>query len=414
VAEPLTVLIAARDEEARIGATVEALRSTFPAAEIVVADDGSRDSTVAVAEGAGARVIGLPRLGKGQALTLAEREAQAGVLLLSDADLEGDLAPLLEDGADLTIAAFAERQGGGFGIAKRTARALVRACGGFTAREPLSGQRALSAAAREACFPLAPGFGCEVRMTIDAARAGLDIEERELPLSHRPTGREPRGFLHRGRQLLDAVLACGPTALNYRGLRLPLVGALVAMAGARAPTRVRLGVAGIALLGLTDDLWSGPERGFRAHFGSGPTTGVAKAVGIPAIALATTRSLRAAALVSLAANTLNQLDTRPGRALKAFAAGAAVVRGPAAAYLPVAVLLAPYDFREMTMLGDAGANALGAVLGYGSVSKLTGRGQILSIAALAALNVVGETRSLGALIERAPGLAQLDRLGRPR
>ena len=413
MAEPLTILIAARDEEARIGKTVDTLRLAFPEAEVIVADDGSRDATVEAAERAGARVVRLPRLGKGQALTLAEREAPPGALLLCDADLAGDLAPLLEDGADLAIAAFAQRQGGGFGVAKRTARALVRALSGFDAREPLSGQRALSPAARKVCFPLAPGFGCEVRMTIDAARAGLRVEERELPLRHRATGRDPHGFLHRGRQLVDAVLACGPTATNYRGLRLPLVGALVALGGGRAPRRLRLGVAAAVALGLADDLWSGPERGFRAHLSRGPTTGVAKAVGIPAAALVLTRSLRAATLVGLAANTLNQLDTRPGRALKAFLAGALLVRGPARAYLPIAVLLAPYDLREMTMLGDAGANGLGALLGYGSVGRLTGKGQILSIAALAALTVAGETRSLGALIERTPGLAQLDRLGRP-
>jgi hypothetical protein len=413
VAEPFTILIAARDEEARIGETVEALRLAFPEAEVIVADDGSRDTTVGEAERAGARVVRLPRLGKGQALTLAEREAPPGSLLLCDADLAGDLAPLLEDDADLTIAAFAERQGGGFGVAKRTARALVRALSGFDAREPLSGQRALSPAAREVCFPLAPGFGCEVRMTIDAARAGLRVEERELALRHRATGRDACGFMHRGRQLVDAVLACGPTATNYRGLRLPLVGALVALGGGRATRRVRLGVAAAVALGLADDLWSGPERGFRAHLSRGSTTGVAKAVGIPAVALVLTRSLRAATLVGLAANTLNQLDTRPGRALKVFLASSLLVRGPARGYLPIAVLLATYDLREMTMLGDAGANGLGAVLGYGSVGRLTGKGQILSIAALAALTVTGETRSLGALIERTPGLAQLDRLGRP-
>ena len=116
MAEPLVVLIAARDEEARIGQTVEALRAAFPEAEIVVGDDGSRDSTAAAARRAGARVVRLPRLGKGQALTLAERESPPGALLLCDADLEGDLTPLL-DGADLSIAAFAERQGGGFGFA---------------------------------------------------------------------------------------------------------------------------------------------------------------------------------------------------------------------------------------------------------------------------------------------------------
>jgi hypothetical protein len=280
-------------------------------------------------------------------------------------------------------------------------------------REPLSGQRALSSAARAACFPVAAGFGCEVRMTIDAVRGGLEVAELELPLRHRPTGRDASGFAHRARQLLDAALACGPLAPNYRGLRLPLVGSVVALGGLRAPRRIALSVAGIALLGLVDDLQSGPERGFRGHLGSGrATTGVLKAAGIPALALAGTRSLSGATLVSLSANTLNLLDTRPGRALKTFFAGSALLGGPTRSYLPVAVLLAPYDLREMTMLGDAGSNALGAVLGYGSVARLTGRGRRLAIAALAGLTVAGEIRSLGELIERTPVLSQLDRLGR--
>ena len=99
-------------------------------------------------------------------------------------------------------------------------RALIRLRSGFRAEEPLSGQRFLSAAARAACFPLAAGFGCETRMTIDAARSGLDVEELLLPLRHRTTHRDLHGFLHRARQLLDAVLACGPQAVNHRGLRL--------------------------------------------------------------------------------------------------------------------------------------------------------------------------------------------------
>ena len=104
MAELLTILIAARDEEARIGATVTELRRLFPEAEVLVADDGSRDATAAVAEEAGARVVRLPHRGKGQALTLAEREAAPGPLLLCDADLRGDLRPLLDGDADLTIA----------------------------------------------------------------------------------------------------------------------------------------------------------------------------------------------------------------------------------------------------------------------------------------------------------------------
>jgi hypothetical protein len=403
VTDRLTILVAARDEEGRVGATVASLREQFPGAEIVVADDGSCDRTAAVAREAGARVITLPRLGKGQALALAERDVPPGPLLLCDADLAGDLRPLRERQADLAVAAFAGRQGGGFGVAKRVARALIRVRCGLDAREPLSGQRALSARAREACFPVAPGFGCEVRCTIDAAKAGLTVEEVQLPLRHRPTGRDPAGFVHRGRQLLHALLACGPLARNHRGLRLPLVGALVALFEPR--------VAPVAVLGLADDLWSGPERGFRAHLRSGRTTGTLKFVGIPAYALLRTRSLSASALVALSANVLNQLDTRPGRALKAFFLASAALR-IRSRVLWGGVLLAPYDLREMTMLGDAGANALGAVLGLGSVARYESRGRWLAIGALAGLTLLGERRSLGRLIEQTPLLRELDSAGR--
>ena len=401
--EPVAVLVAARDEAERIGATVEALRIFFPGVEVIVADDGSRDGTADAAEAAGAVVLRLPRLGKGQALSAAERAAPPGTVLLCDADLEGDLRLLVETNDDLAIARFAVREGGGFGIAKWVAAALVRLRSGFEADEPLSGQRALSQAARRATFPAAPGFGVETRMTIDAVRAGLRVREVELYLRHRATGRDLRGFVHRGRQLRDILLAVGPLALNFRGHRLPLVGWTVALA--------EPAVAPVAAAGLADDVWSGPERGFRAHLRSGRTTGVLKLVAVPAYALLRTRSLSAALLVALAANALNQLDTRPGRALKAFLLASALVR-PSRRAVACAVLLAPYDLREMAMLGDAGSNALGAVLGFGSVGRLTGRGRIAAIAVLAGLTVLGERRSLGELVERTPGLRELDALGR--
>jgi glycosyl transferase family 2 len=403
VREPIAVLVAARDEEERIGATVEALRREFPGVEVLVADDGSRDGTADAAEAAGAVVLRLPRRGKGQALSAAERAAPSGLLLLCDADLSGDVRLLTEAQADLAVGRFAERQAGGFGIAKRTAALLIRLRSGFAAAEPLSGQRALSQEARAACFPVAPGFGAETRMTIDAVRAGLRVHEVELYVIHRPTGRDLRGFIHRGRQLRDLLLASGPLALNHRGLRLPLVGWTVALADPA--------VAPVAAIGLADDLWSGPERGFLAHLRTRRTTGVLKLAGIPLYALYRTRSLSAALLVGLAANALNQLDTRPGRALKAFVLASAVAR-PSRRALAGAVLLLPYDLREMAMLGDAGSNALGAVLGLGSVGRLTGRGRIAAIAVLAGLTALGERRSLGELIERTPGLRQLDALGR--
>ena len=397
----MTILVAARDEEEGIAQTVTALRRGFPDAEVIVADDGSRDRTADVAEQAGAIVLRLPRRGKGQALSAAERAAPPGRLLLCDADLDGDLAPLTAGEGDLEVAAFAERIGGGFGVVKGVARALIELLGGVQTQEPLSGQRALSSAARAACFPVAAGFGCEVRMTIDAARAALDIHELELPLRHRATRRDVGGFAHRARQLRDVIYACGPQGINFRGLRLPLIGWKIGVVGGPA-------VAAISALGLADDLWSGPERGFRAHLRSGRTTGILKLLGIPAIGLVATRRVSGALLVGLAANALNQLDTRPGRALKAYLAAALALDAP----VGIAVLLLPYDLREMTMLGDSGSNALGGLLGLKSVERFTGRGRWVAIGALAGLTFLGERTSLGSWIERTPGISWVDRLGR--
>jgi hypothetical protein len=117
------------------------------------------------------------------------------------------LEPVRRGEADLAVAAFAERVGGGFGLAVGAARRALRSRTGLELRAPISGQRALTRPALAAAVPFAPRFGMEVGMTIDVARAGLAIREVELPLAHRATGRTWRGFLHRGRQLADIVAA---------------------------------------------------------------------------------------------------------------------------------------------------------------------------------------------------------------
>jgi hypothetical protein len=400
--DELTVLVAARNEDDQIEDTIASLRDDFPGAEIVVVDGDSSDSTAQRAEDAGAVVIRLGRRGKGEALSAGERAAAPGPLLLCDADLRGSLRPLEDSEADLVVGAFSRRSGGGFGIAKRVARELIGLRTGFAPREPLSGQRRLSARARAAVFPLAPGFGCETRMTIDALRAGLTVQEVDVDLEHRATGRDLAGFLHRGRQLLDLLAAAGPLAVNHRGHRLPLVGWVV---GVRRDPAVTV----VAALGLADDLWSGEERGIRAHLAAGPTTGVLKLAGIPLVGLVATRSLSGGLLFGGWANLVNQLDTKPGRALKAYSIAALALGAP----LKLAVLLGPYDLRERVMLGDAGSNALGALLGLKSVERFHGWGRWAAVAAVAGLNIVGERRSLGQLIEKTPVLRELDAWGRP-
>ena len=217
-------LVAARDEAARIGACVSALRELVD--EVVVVDDGSRDDTASVAGRAGASVIRTGRrVGKGSALEGAiGRMDPADVWLFADGDLAataGRLHAVLDrvtlGEADLAIGVFPPARAGGFGLVKRATAGAIEALTSRRTVEPLSGQRAISGEALEAVRPLARGFGVEAAMTIDAVRAGLRIEEVHVDgLDHRPTFRNLRGFVHRARQGVDIVRALVPRAIGLR------------------------------------------------------------------------------------------------------------------------------------------------------------------------------------------------------
>lgn len=219
VAAPAVVaLVAARNEADRVGQTLRALSEAIPGVELVVADDASEDGTAEVAAAHGADVVSrVEPVGKGgnMAAAAAPLIDRAGgpdppVFLLCDGDL-GDsaaqLAPLVgavgAGECDLAIAAFRRRVGGGFGLALRYARWAIRRRCGYEAGAPISGQRALSAAAMRAAFPFAAGYGMEIGITVDVVRAGLSVREIELELEHRATGKTLAGFAHRGRQLRD-------------------------------------------------------------------------------------------------------------------------------------------------------------------------------------------------------------------
>jgi glycosyltransferase involved in cell wall biosynthesis len=221
-ARPPIVLIAARDEADRLPATLAALARAFPGARVVVADDGSTDGTAAAAQAAGAEVVRSARSeGKGGAATRAARAVldvtsapDPPHVLLCDADLGASAAALggLLDAvargeADLAVAVFARRVGGGFGLAVGSARRALRRLTGLELEAPLSGQRAMRGEVLGCVLPFAAGFGMEVGMTVDAVRAGFHVVEVPLELEHRATGRTLAGFAHRGRQLRDLAAA---------------------------------------------------------------------------------------------------------------------------------------------------------------------------------------------------------------
>jgi glycosyltransferase involved in cell wall biosynthesis len=216
----LAVIVAARNEADRIGATLTALREALPGAALWVADDASTDGTAEAAMAAGAQVVsrGRPH-GKGANVGAAAEAALSvdpapDLFLLCDGDLgssAAQLAPLVsavERGeCDLAVAAFSHRVGGGFGVALGFARWAIRRRCGIETSAPISGQRAMRADVLRAALPFARGYGMEVGMTIDSVRAGYCLREYELELSHRATGRSLAGFVHRARQLADFARA---------------------------------------------------------------------------------------------------------------------------------------------------------------------------------------------------------------
>jgi glycosyltransferase involved in cell wall biosynthesis len=215
------VIVTAYQEADRLAATLDALAAAFPSARVIVADDGSTDGTDHVALQHGVELVRAPRtIGKGGVATMAAERVMADalapggpVVVLCDGDL-GETAAHLpalvtevrEGRADVAVAAFARRVGGGFGLALRFSRWAIRRRSGLDVNAPISGQRALRGEVLPVVVPFAPRFGMETAMTIDAVRAGFRLREVELPLAHRATGRTWRGFVHRGRQLADFAL----------------------------------------------------------------------------------------------------------------------------------------------------------------------------------------------------------------
>jgi hypothetical protein len=207
-----------------------------------------------------------------------------------------------------------------------------------------------------------------------------------------------------------------PKRRNWRGAEVPYpAGLIAAIIGAAHPAPGRLLNAGVAVLGLIDDLAPDEPRGVRAHATAGRlTTGHAKALGTVALAWHETRDVRATAVIALSAHVFNVLDTRPGRAIKAFTAlllatprgtGIAPQAGPL-------LVLGAYDLRERAMLGDTGSTLLGALAGRHLTNTLDGRGITMAASSLAAISLFAELVSLSAVIDRVPPLRALDWLGR--
>ncbi len=236
---------------------------------------------------------------------------------------------------------------------------------------------------------------------------------------------------------------------NHRGEQVSLLEgpacALAAAAGVAAspgvPPRLRLAGSlaplGAGVLGGYDDLaGGGTARGFAGHLGAlgrgEVTSGAVKVAGIAATGVGTAALLPrcrgsgafgdtvvTGAAVAGSANLVNLFDLRPGRAIKVtLLTTAPMLLGggwPAVIAAPpfgAAVALLPEDLGEASMLGDTGANALGAAVGVAAVSAMGPYGRRALLAALAGLTAASEVVSFTKVIDAVGPLRWVDRLGR--
>lgn len=239
---------------------------------------------------------------------------------------------------------------------------------------------------------------------------------------------------------------------NYRGANVTLSGGAAAAMGAvlaglatpvpKLKTAAVISTVAAGVTGYFDDMDPQPQqaRGLRGHLGALArgeiTTGAVKLIGISTAALASgaliarqhnsrglwfvADTVTTGALIAGSANLVNLFDLRPGRALKVGAAMASCAmvgeqkpsRDLAAALLGVITAVAPGDLGERTMLGDLGANPIGAGIGVAIGMSPKRRTRLTSLAAVTGLILLSEKVSFTSLIERSRALAWVDSLGR--
>ena len=244
------------------------------------------------------------------------------------------------------------------------------------------------------------------------------------------------------------------TRRNHRGVDVPVAAGVVLSLTVLALVAVEQGLVGFGvdqdelvvggtmlvvalgfgLLGLLDDLAeTGEDKGFAGHLralrAGRLTTGGVKLLGGGALALVVTGRLDAdepvrlvvdALLVALAANLGNLFDRAPGRTIKVgvIAGGLLLVThlDPSppglAVVLGAAVGLLWFDLGEQLMLGDSGANVLGAAIGVSAVVVCSPGVRVALLVVVAALNLASERISFSTVIDRVAPLRALDRLGR--
>lgn len=260
-----------------------------------------------------------------------------------------------------------------------------------------------------------------------AAAAGISYGLGRLARRH-PGGERWLRTNHAGAPI---TLLEGPIAASGALSGVLLRAALAPRRSFRQTAAELVAIGGAAVVGGYDDLFGSTQaKGFRGHLTALRhgviTSGMIKVAGIGAAGLAASVIGGSAAstaagrgtdlmintgLTAGTANLANLFDLRPGRAAKVIIATGALTPG-AGPVVGAAAGVLPADLTGRSMLGDCGANALGAGLGV-AAGRLPRPLRLAILAGIAGLTLASEKYSFTRVIERNRWLSALDELGRP-
>jgi len=209
----VSAVVPAYNEEERVGKTVRALHKIPALGEIIVVDDGSTDRTAVEAWKAGAIICRRSiNGGKSEAMRDGVRLARGEILAFVDADLQETaqefkwlIDAVVNDEADMVIAAFKASRKAGLGLTKALAFWTIYICTGKKMSTPLSGQRVLKRALFESLHFSADRYAAEVALTVESLQRGYRVKEIPLTMNHRFHGNDLNSFMHRGKQFYDLL-----------------------------------------------------------------------------------------------------------------------------------------------------------------------------------------------------------------
>ena len=189
----ISIIIPAHNEAENIGNLVREIRTLYPAAEVIVVNDGSKDETANVAYEAGAEVYSHPyNIGNGAAIKSGIRAASGDIMVFMDADGQHnpeDVARLLELFPEYDMVVGARSFAGQASFGRAIGNKIYNWLGSYVAKFPIldltSGFRAVKADVAHGFLYLLPNtYSYPTTLTLGVLRTGRSL--KYIPIRTQP------------------------------------------------------------------------------------------------------------------------------------------------------------------------------------------------------------------------------------